>query len=59
MTRRVPSSFTDFAVIITNALGQVLANTVLASDNATIAVPASGIVFVAVDGAAVSKVLVK
>jgi hypothetical protein len=47
------------AVVITNALGQVLANTVITSDNATIAVPASGIVFVAVDGETVSKVLVK
>ena len=45
------------SVVITNILGKVVAETVLTSDNATIAVPA-GIVAVAVDGEAV-KVVVK
>lgn len=45
-------------VIISNILGQVVANTVLTSDNATIAVPA-GIVAVAVDGEKAVKAIVK
>ena len=45
-------------VVITNILGKVVAETVLSSDNATIAVPA-GIVAVAVDGEEAVKVVVK
>ena len=45
-------------VVITNALGQVLVNTTINAENASISVPA-GVVFVAVDGEAVTKVLVK
>ena len=46
------------SVVITNILGKVVAETVLTSDNATIAVPA-GIVAVAVDGEEAVKVVVK
>ena len=46
------------SVVITNILGKVVAETVLSSDNATIAVPA-GIVAVAVEGEAAVKVVVK
>ena len=46
------------SVVISNILGKVVAETVLSSDNATIAVPA-GIVAVAVEGEAAVKVIVK
>ena len=46
------------SVVISNILGKVVAETVLISDNATIAVPA-GIVAVAVDGEEAVKVVVK
>ena len=46
------------AVVVTNILGQTLANEVVSSDNATIAVPA-GIVVVAVEGEEAVKVVVK
>jgi len=46
------------SVVITNILGKVVAETVLTSDNATIAVPA-GIVAVAVDGEEAVKAIVK
>ena len=46
------------SVVITNILGKVVAETVLTSDNATIAVPA-GIVAVAVDGEEAVKTIVK
>ncbi|WP_455625718.1 DUF6383 domain-containing protein, partial [Parabacteroides sp.] len=46
------------SVAISNILGKVVAETVLSSDNATIAVPA-GIVAVAVEGEAAVKVVVK
>ncbi len=46
------------SVVISNILGKVVAETVLSSDNATIAVPA-GIVAVAVEGEAAVKVGVK
>ena len=46
------------SIVITNILGKVVAETVLTSDNATIAVPA-GIVAVAVDGEEAVKVVVK
>ena len=46
------------SVVISNILGKVVAETVLSSDNATIAVPA-GIVAVAVEGEAGVKVVVK
>ena len=45
-------------VVITNVLGQTIANTVLSSDNATINVPA-GIIIVAVEGEAAVKAIVK
>lgn len=45
-------------VVISNVLGQVIANTVVTSDNATIAAPA-GIVVVAVEGEAAIKAIVK
>ena len=45
-------------VVISNILGQVVANTVVASDNATIAAPA-GVVVVAVEGEAAVKAIVK
>ena len=45
-------------VVITNVLGQTVANTVLSSDNATISAPA-GIVVVAVEGEAAVKAIVK
>lgn len=45
-------------VVITNVLGQMLANTVVTSSEATIAVPA-GVVFVSVDGEAAVKAIVK
>ena len=45
------------SVVISNILGKVVAETVLSSDNATIAVPA-GIVAVAVEGEAAVKVVV-
>ena len=45
-------------VTISNVLGQTIANTVLSSDNATIAAPA-GIVVVAVEGEAAVKAIVK
>ncbi len=46
------------AVVITNVLGQTIANTVVTSDEATIAAPA-GIVVVAVEGEAAVKAIVK
>ncbi len=46
------------SVVISNILGKVVAETVLTSDNATIAVPA-GILAVAVDGEEAVKVVVK
>jgi len=46
------------SVVISNILGKVVAETVLSSDNATIAPPA-GIVAVAVEGEAAVKVVVK
>ena len=46
------------SVVISNILGKVVAETVLSSDNSTIAVPA-GIVAVAVEGEAAVKVVVK
>ena len=45
-------------VVISNILGQVVANTVIASDNATIAAPA-GIVVVSVEGEEAVKAVVK
>ena len=45
-------------VVITNVLGQAIANTVLSSDNATIAAPA-GVVVVAVEGEEAVKAIVK
>ena len=45
-------------VAISNVLGQTIANTVLSSDNATIAAPA-GVVVVAVEGEAAVKAIVK
>ena len=45
-------------VVISNILGQPVANTVLTSDNATIAAPA-GVVVVAVEGEAAVKAIVK
>lgn len=45
-------------VVVSNILGQVVANTVISSDNATIAAPA-GIVVVAVEGEAAVKAIVK
>jgi len=45
-------------VVISNILGQVVANTVISSDNATIAAPA-GVVVVAVEGEAAVKAIVK
>ena len=46
------------SIVITNILGKVVAETVLTSDNATIAVPV-GIVAVAVDGEEAVKAIVK
>ncbi|MCC8133114.1 MAG: DUF6383 domain-containing protein, partial [Tannerellaceae bacterium] len=45
-------------VSINNILGQTVANTVVTSDNATIAVPA-GVVVVSVEGEAAVKAIVK
>ena len=45
-------------VVVSNILGQVVANTVITSDNATIAAPA-GVVVVAVEGEAAVKAIVK
>ncbi len=45
-------------VVVSNILGQTVANTVLTSDNATIATPA-GVVVVAVEGEAAVKAIVK
>ena len=45
-------------VVVSNILGQTVANTVLTSDNATIAAPA-GVVVVAVEGEAAVKAIVK
>ena len=45
-------------VVITNILGQTVANTVVTSDNATIAAPA-GVVVVAIEGEAAVKAIVK
>ena len=45
-------------VVITNVLGQTIANAVLSSDNVTIAAPA-GVVVVAVEGEAAVKAIVK
>ncbi|WP_293709971.1 DUF6383 domain-containing protein [uncultured Parabacteroides sp.] len=45
-------------VTISNVLGQAIANTVISSDNATIATPA-GVVVVAVEGEAAVKAIVK
>jgi hypothetical protein len=46
-------------VVINNILGQTIANTVLASDNATIPVPVKGIVLVTVEGESAVKAQVK
>ena len=45
-------------VVITNVLGQIIANTVVSSSEATIAVSA-GVVFVSVEGEAAVKAIVK
>ena len=45
-------------VVISNILGQVVANTVIASDNAVIAAP-QGVVVVAVEGEAAVKAIIK
>lgn len=45
-------------VVITNVLGQTIANTVVSSDNATIAAP-QGVVVVAVEGEVAVKAIVK
>ena len=45
-------------VVITNILGQTVANTVITSDNATIAAP-QGVVVVAVEGEEAVKAIVK
>ena len=45
-------------VVVSNILGQVVANTVLTSDNATIATP-QGVVVVAVEGEEAVKAIVK
>ena len=45
-------------VVITNVLGQTVANTVITSNEATIAAPA-GVVVVAVEGEAAVKAIVK
>ena len=45
-------------VVISNILGQVVANTVIASDNATIAAPA-GVAVIAIEGEAAVKAIVK
>ena len=45
-------------VVVSNILGQVVANTVLTSDNATIAAP-QGVVVVAVEGEEAVKAIVK
>ncbi|RHO70899.1 hypothetical protein DW083_12515 [Parabacteroides sp. AF48-14] len=45
-------------VVVSNILGQVIANTVITSDNATIAAPA-GVVVVAVEGEEAVKAIVK
>ena len=45
-------------VVISNILGQIVANTVIASDNAIIAAP-QGVVVVAVEGEAAVKAIVK
>ena len=45
-------------VVVSNILGQVVANTVLSSDNATVAAPA-GVVVVAVEGEEAVKAIVK
>ena len=45
-------------VVIANILGQTVANTIIASDNATIAAPA-GVVVVKVEGEAAVKAIVK
>ena len=45
-------------VVISNILGQTVANTVIASDNATIAAP-QGVVVVAVEGEEAVKAIVK
>ena len=45
-------------MVISNILGKVVAETILTSDNATIAVPA-GIIAVAVDGENAVKTIVK
>ena len=47
------------AVVVTNILGQTLADTVISSDNASISVPAGRIVVVAVEGEEAVKVVVK
>jgi hypothetical protein len=46
-------------VIVTNALGQTVANEVVTSDNASISVPSAGVVFVSVDKGAALKAIVK
>ena len=45
-------------VVVTNILGQTVANTVITSDNATIAAPA-GVVVVAVEGEEAVKAIIK
>ena len=45
-------------VVVTNVLGQIVANTILASDNAVIAAP-QGVVVVAVEGEEAVKAIVK
>lgn len=46
-------------VVVSNILGQVIADTVVASDNAAIAAPAGVVVVVAVEGEAAVKAIVK
>ena len=45
-------------VVVSNILGQTVANTVITSDNATIAAP-QGVIVVAVEGEAAVKAIVK
>ncbi|RHJ82440.1 DUF6383 domain-containing protein [Parabacteroides sp. AM08-6] len=46
-------------VVVSDMLGRVVVNTVISSDNATIAVPVTGVVAVAVEGEAAVKAMVK
>ena len=45
-------------VVVSNILGQVVANTILSSDNETISVP-QGVVVVAIEGEAAVKAIIK